>query len=81
MKNIDKHRLAAIKSFVDAGYLDHELKTLQRLERHLSMCIMEKHIDMSTYDDFLWLIHRIEALVQDLKIAENTVQTFRDRHN
>ncbi len=80
MNPTDKHKLEALQSFIGDDYVQKNIDTLRHLERYLSMQLMEEQLDPDHYDDYLWLLHRLETLLQEVRLVE-VRQTFSDRHN
>lgn len=81
MKTIQKQQLQALKTFIDCGPLQFDLDILTDLQRHLAGSVMNEAIDGEAYDNFLYLLHRIEDLLKELQKTADLTQLFADRRN
>ncbi len=81
MKAGDQHLLHALQSFIDDDYISKNLDTLRDLERYLSMQLMAEQLDPDHYDQYVWLIQRLETMLRAVKVVEVTRQAFSDRNN
>jgi hypothetical protein len=70
-----------LESFISDDYVQKNIDILRNLERYLSMQLMEEYIDSEQYDNYMWLLHRLETLLLEVKLVEDTRQSFSDRKN
>lgn len=81
MKTVQQQQLEALKTFIDCGPLQFDIDILTDLQRHLAGSVMNESIDAEAYDNYLYLLHRIEDLLKALQVTANITQMFADRRN
>ena len=81
MKTVQQQQLEALKTFIDCGPLQFDIDILTDLQRHLAGSVMNESIDTEAYDNYLYLLHRIEDLLKALQVTANITQMFADRRN
>ena len=81
MKPHEKHQLQALNTFVDCAYMQKNIDILSELQRYLSCQVVEGNLDTETYDDYTWLLYRLEDLLKEIKLATDVQQVFNDRNN
>jgi hypothetical protein len=81
MTATEKHMLEALKTFIGADYIQKNLNVIDELQRFLSIQLMNEELDADTYDKYCWLLWRFKDMLEDMKIATDTIQLFRECSN
>ena len=77
----DEHKLKALKEFADAGPIGDSIKALDDIVKYLASQVIEDNLDVSSFDNYSWLLWRVEQLLKQLQVTEDVKQIFRNKYN
>ena len=81
MTAAEKHLFEALRTFIEASDMQTNIDTLQQLQRYLSCQVTEEALDISSYDSFIWLLHRLEDMLAEIKKTTDLTQLLSNRRN